>query len=156
MRANTESGNVVSSHASACGASSLTTNAWIDSRSASCSSLKMKCRRGAAWSGLRTSVAAIAGAYALRIGSDAMELNTVRFDVQDAIATIAMDRPQARNALSDELLDDLLAAFAAARADAEVRCVVLTSTHEKVFSAGGDLGGFTADAPLVHKHVASE
>ena len=33
MRRKTESGNVVSSHSSACGASSLTTNAWIDSRS---------------------------------------------------------------------------------------------------------------------------
>ena len=33
MRVNTESGKVVSSHSSACGASSLVTNAWIDSRS---------------------------------------------------------------------------------------------------------------------------
>jgi enoyl-CoA hydratase/carnithine racemase len=32
---------------------------------------------------------------------------------------------------------------------------VLTSTHEKVFSAGGDLGGFAAQAPLVHKHFAT-
>ena len=52
----TQSGNVVSSHSSACGASSLTANARIDSRSCSCSSVKMKCLRLAAWSGLRTSV----------------------------------------------------------------------------------------------------
>ena len=71
IRGNTESGNVVSSHSSACGASSLITKLWIDSRSASCSSVKMKCRRGAAWSGFWTSVAAIASAYALRIGSAA-------------------------------------------------------------------------------------
>ena len=51
MRRKTESGNVVSSHSSACGASSLITKLWIDSRSASCSSVKMKWRRGAAWSG---------------------------------------------------------------------------------------------------------
>ena len=37
-----------------------------------------------------------------------------------------------------------------------MRCVVLTSTHEKVFSAGGDLGGFAAQAPLVHKHFATD
>ena len=43
MRRKTESGNVVSSHSSACGASSLSANARIDSRSCSCSSLKMKC-----------------------------------------------------------------------------------------------------------------
>ena len=33
MRVKTESGKVVSSHSSACGASSLVTNEWIDSRS---------------------------------------------------------------------------------------------------------------------------
>src|SRR5215218_8355993 len=59
MRANTESGNVVSSHSSAWGASSLVTKAWIDSRSRSCSSVKMKCRRKAAKSGLRTSAAGV-------------------------------------------------------------------------------------------------
>ena len=52
MRAKTESGKVVSSHSSACGASSFVTNARIDSRSWSCSSVKMKCLRWAAWSGL--------------------------------------------------------------------------------------------------------
>ena len=48
MRLKTESGNVVSSHSSACGASSFVTNARIDSRSWSCSSVKMKCLRRAA------------------------------------------------------------------------------------------------------------
>ena len=42
----------------------------------------------------------------------------------------------------------------AARDDDAVRCVVLTSTHEKVFSAGGDLGRLRRRAPLVHKHFA--
>ena len=50
----------------------------------------------------------------------------------------------------------LLAAFAAARDDAAVRCVVLTSTHEKVFSSGGNLAGFAAEAPLVHKHFGTD
>ena len=85
-----------------------------------------------------------------------MGFTTLRYDVQDHVATIAMDRPEARNALSDELLDDLLGAFARARSDDDVRVVVLTSTHEKVFSSGGDLKGFTAEDPLVHKHFASE
>jgi enoyl-CoA hydratase len=80
---------------------------------------------------------------------------TLRYGVgDDGVATIALDQPDSRNALSDELLDDLLAAFAAARDDAAVRCVVLTSTHDRVFSAGGNLGGFAASEPLVHKHAA--
>jgi enoyl-CoA hydratase/carnithine racemase len=81
---------------------------------------------------------------------------TVRYDVgADGVATIALDQPDTRNALSDELLGDLLAAFAAARADGAVRCVVLASTHATTFSAGGNLGGFAADVPLVHKHLAT-
>src|SRR4051812_14525119 len=84
-----------------------------------------------------------------------MELTTVRYEVADMVATIALDQPDSRNALSDELLSDLLTAFAAARDDAGVRAVVLTSTHETTFSAGGSLSGFAADQPLVLKHWAT-
>src|SRR3954471_5079625 len=84
-----------------------------------------------------------------------MELTTVRYEVAEGVATIALDQPDSRNALSDELLSDLLTAFAAARDDAGVRAVVLTSTHETTFSAGGSLSGFAADQPLVLKHWAT-
>jgi enoyl-CoA hydratase len=84
-----------------------------------------------------------------------MPYDTLRYDVEGAVATIALDQPGSRNALSDQVLEELLAAFAAAKADDAVRCVVLTSTHEKVFSSGGDLAGFAADVPLVHKHLES-
>jgi enoyl-CoA hydratase len=81
---------------------------------------------------------------------------TVLYDVADRVATISLDKPEARNALSDELLEELLAAFEQARADDAVRCVVLASTHEKVFSAGGDLGQFASEAPLIHKYFATD
>jgi enoyl-CoA hydratase len=80
----------------------------------------------------------------------------VRYDVADKIATIALDEPETRNALSDDLLDALIEAFELARDDEGVRCVVLTSTHEKVFSSGGNLAGFAADVPLVHKYWATD
>jgi enoyl-CoA hydratase len=85
-----------------------------------------------------------------------MAYETVRYEVADGVATIALDHPETRNALSDQVLDDLLAAFTAARDDEAVRCVVLTSTHEKVFSSGGNLAGFAADQPLVLKHFATD
>jgi enoyl-CoA hydratase len=82
---------------------------------------------------------------------------TVRYDVAESgVATIALDHPETRNALSDQVLDDLIAAFTAARDDEAVRCVVLTSTHEKVFSSGGNLAGFAAEVPLAHKHAGIE
>jgi len=74
---------------------------------------------------------------------------TLRYEVAGAIATIALDRPETRNALSDEVLGELLAAFERARDDDGVRCVVLASTHATVFSSGGDLAGFSeADVTL--------
>lgn len=85
-----------------------------------------------------------------------MPNETVRYDVDGGVATIALDQPDTRNALSNELLTDLTAAFELARADDGVRCVVLTSTHDKVFSAGGSLDQFAAGVPLVHKHFATE
>jgi enoyl-CoA hydratase/carnithine racemase len=78
---------------------------------------------------------------------------TLRYEVADRVVTIALDQPETRNALSDEVLDDLIAAFSAARDDDAVRCVVLASTHETTFSSGGNLAGFAADVPLVHKHL---
>jgi enoyl-CoA hydratase len=88
----------------------------------------------------------------------AMDLASVRYaaDASSGVARIDLDQPDTRNALSDELLDDLLTALGEARRDDAVRCVVLGSTHEKVFSAGGSLSGFAADVPLVHKHSATE
>ena len=82
-----------------------------------------------------------------------MGYETIRYDVAGNVATIALDQPETRNALSDQVLDELIAAFEAARADADARCVVLTSTHDKVFSSGGNLAGFSADVPLIRKHL---
>jgi enoyl-CoA hydratase len=80
---------------------------------------------------------------------------TLRYEVAGSgVATITLDQPDTRNALSDALLDALIAAFEAAQGDDDVRCVVLTSSHEKVFSSGGDLGGFAAREPLADKHAA--
>ncbi len=79
------------------------------------------------------------------------EFEKIRFEVADRVATITLDDPETRNALSDQLLGELLAALRMAKADDDVRVVVLASSHEKVFSAGGNLGGFAADAPTSQK-----
>jgi enoyl-CoA hydratase/carnithine racemase len=86
-----------------------------------------------------------------------MSYSTLRYEVSEkGVATIALDQPETRNALSDELLGELLDALRSAREDDTVRCVVLASTHEKVFSSGANLAGFAADVPLVRKHFGSE
>ena len=85
-----------------------------------------------------------------------MDYDTLTYDLAPTgVATIALDQPETRNALSDDVLVELIAALEVARDDPAVRCVVLTSTHDSVFSSGGNLGGFAADVALVHKHFAT-
>jgi enoyl-CoA hydratase/carnithine racemase len=74
----------------------------------------------------------------------------------DGVATVTLDDPDTRNALSAEMLGGLIGAFERARDDQAVRCVVLASSHEKTFSSGANLGGFAGDAPLVQKHFGSD
>jgi enoyl-CoA hydratase len=91
-----------------------------------------------------------------RVAFAAMPYATLRCETSESgVATIALNQPDTRNALSDELLDELISALESARDDPAVRCVVLTSTHERVFSAGANLGGFAAEVPLVHKHFGT-
>lgn len=81
----------------------------------------------------------------------------VRIDVTDVgVRTIALDDPDKRNALSLELLDELIGALEDARSDPGTRCVVLASTHPKVFCAGGNLAAFGDDASIVDKHIAND
>jgi enoyl-CoA hydratase len=86
-----------------------------------------------------------------------MAYETLLYEVRgDGVAKISLNLPDSRNALSNQLLSELIDAFESARDDEAVRCVVLGSTHEKVFSAGGNLDQFAADVPLVHKHFGTE
>jgi enoyl-CoA hydratase len=78
------------------------------------------------------------------------------YEVSDLVATVTLNRPEQRNALSPRLLGELNDALRRARDDEEVRAVVLTGAGDKVFCAGADLGGFAADAPLVQKHFGSD
>jgi enoyl-CoA hydratase len=82
---------------------------------------------------------------------------SVLYDVAaNGVATITLNEPATRNALTAELLAELVTALRRAQRDSEVRCVVLASSHQTVFSAGGDLRAFSDGRPLVHKHLASE
>ena len=86
-----------------------------------------------------------------------MSTEKVLYEVSGSgVATITLNDPETRNALSPELLGGLTEAFERARDADEVRCIVLASSHEKTFSSGANLGGFAADAALVHKHFGSE
>ena len=54
------------------------------------------------------------------------------------VRLLTLNRPEARNALSSALLEELAAAFSSAIDDVEVRCIVLTGNGQ-VFSCGADV-----------------
>jgi 2-(1,2-epoxy-1,2-dihydrophenyl)acetyl-CoA isomerase len=62
---------------------------------------------------------------------------------QDGIAILTMNRPEARNALSQPMLAALLEALPRLAADASIGCVVITGAGN-AFCAGGDVKGFAA------------
>jgi enoyl-CoA hydratase len=63
---------------------------------------------------------------------------TVRVDREEHIAVVILDRPQQLNALSTQLMNELVGALEELDADPEVRCVVLAG-NERAFAAGADI-----------------
>lgn len=66
--------------------------------------------------------------------------DAVLFDARsDGIAVITLNRPETRNALSQEVREGLFAAWDRFERDADLRIAILTGAGDKAFCAGGDL-----------------
>jgi enoyl-CoA hydratase/carnithine racemase len=61
----------------------------------------------------------------------------VHFDIDGEVGVITLDRPDNRNSMTPELLDAFVVASAAARAETQIRCLVVTGKGE-CFSSGAD------------------
>jgi enoyl-CoA hydratase/carnithine racemase len=69
-----------------------------------------------------------------------MNLQTVLYEVNDGVAVITLNRPQAMNAWTPQLSDELTMAMGAADTDDSVRAIIVTGAG-KAFCAGADLSG---------------
>jgi methylglutaconyl-CoA hydratase len=78
--------------------------------------------------------------------TDADRSDAVRYEVAHGVATLTMDRPDSRNALSGEVVNGLGDGLARAEADDAVRVVVLTNAGP-AFCAGADLKGGAGEEP---------
>ena len=72
----------------------------------------------------------------------------IRLTTSGTTATITIDDPDRRNALSNEAMGELGDALCSACSADAVRVVVVTGAGDRAFSAGGDLSGGFVDAPL--------
>jgi 2-(1,2-epoxy-1,2-dihydrophenyl)acetyl-CoA isomerase len=69
------------------------------------------------------------------------ELNTLRIEIDDRIATLTLDRPDAFNAMSPEMIGELTVAMAWLADQGEFRALIVTGAG-KAFCAGGDVNWF--------------
>ena len=67
-----------------------------------------------------------------------MSYETLIVETADGVTLIRLNRPQALNALNDQLMDELTAALDAAEADDAVHAMVITGS-ERAFAAGADI-----------------
>ena len=67
-----------------------------------------------------------------------MAFETIIVEVEDHVALIKLNRPDALNALNSELLTELQQALIEADQNDKVRCIVITGS-EKAFAAGADI-----------------
>ncbi|WP_299194057.1 enoyl-CoA hydratase [uncultured Litoreibacter sp.] len=67
-----------------------------------------------------------------------MAYKTINVEVEDHIAVITLNRPEALNALNSQLLSELSNVIKEVDANEKVRCIVLTGS-EKAFAAGADI-----------------
>lgn len=85
-------------------------------------------------------------------------LHLTRHGERGHVVELTLDRPEAMNAISTALAEELTAATARLAADAGVRAVVVSSAHDRAFCVGADLkerNGFT-DAQLMEHRLVTQ
>src|SRR6056297_2398081 len=70
--------------------------------------------------------------------ADFMAYETIIVEIEDHVALIKLNRPDALNALNDQLMSELSQALGEAQKNDKVRCILLTGS-EKAFAAGADI-----------------
>lgn len=72
-------------------------------------------------------------------------MTNIKITREAPIATVQLDRPEVLNALSEELMDELVSSLETLDNEADIRCIVLTGS-EKAFAAGADIKQSFVDA----------
>jgi enoyl-CoA hydratase len=83
-----------------------------------------------------------------------MDFKLITYEKSEGIATITLNRPEALNAFSKEVVEEILQALEDIRRDENVRVVVLTGAGEKAFSAGADIKAMIGINPLKARELS--
>jgi enoyl-CoA hydratase len=80
-----------------------------------------------------------------------MTYSNILYEKKNHLAYITINRPKVLNALNMDTMEELRAAFTEAKADAQVRVVLLTGSGEKAFVAGADINELARHNPVEAK-----
>ncbi len=69
----------------------------------------------------------------------------IKFEIDQGVATITLNRPDKLNAFTDQMLEDWLVALEQCRTNDDVRVIVITGTGRS-FTTGGDVESFSSSA----------
>jgi enoyl-CoA hydratase len=83
-----------------------------------------------------------------------MDFRLIIYEKSEGIATITLNRPEALNAFSKEVVGEILQALEDIQRDENVRVVVLTGAGEKAFSAGADIKAMIGIDPLKARELS--
>jgi enoyl-CoA hydratase/carnithine racemase len=81
-----------------------------------------------------------------------MKFETIRYEVEDRIATITLDRPDKLNAVSPQMVGELRAAYAAVESDESVWIAIVTGAG-RAFCAGADVAEIPEDGKVVYEEA---
>jgi enoyl-CoA hydratase/carnithine racemase len=73
------------------------------------------------------------------------EFDTIRYEEDDGVAVVTLDRPDVHNAFNATMLDEVAGLWTSLRADDDVRCVVLTGAGDRAFCTGIDRSEIALD-----------
>ncbi|ASV30058.1 enoyl-CoA hydratase/isomerase family protein [Maribacter cobaltidurans] len=85
-----------------------------------------------------------------------MSYETILLEIEDAIATVTINRPKKLNALNRETIQELHEAICELEDDSDIKVIIITGSGEKAFVAGADISEFADFSVKKGKKLAAK
>ena len=85
-----------------------------------------------------------------------MSYETILLEIEDAIATVTINRPKKLNALNRETIQELHEAISELEDDSDIKVIIITGSGEKAFVAGADISEFADFSVKKGKKLAAK
>ena len=69
----------------------------------------------------------------------------VKFQIIDNIGQILIDNPEKKNAISPEMIKDIIKHIDSVEDNPKIRCILISSSNNKIFSSGYDISSIKED-----------